>query len=270
MGKPHKHGGGHALGFADNGAMIASKKFHVLIVEDDAVMRENLVLQIQQQEGLILAGATCDAQGALALLAKVQVDYAFIDIGLPDLSGIELIRRIGQLHPACDCLVISVFGDEESVVQALCAGAAGYLLKEPQMLNLADALSCLRTGGSPISPLIARKVLHNVRRTALRDSSIGTSSGTTSTSTTSAVAATFHALKTTYAPEPEDAGLLSKREQELLLLISRGYKYEESAALMRISVSTVQSYIKTIYRKLAVRSKTEAVFEARSRRLLDG
>jgi DNA-binding NarL/FixJ family response regulator len=257
LGKSHKHGGGHVFGFADNGEMHGSKKFHVLIVEDDAVMRENLVLQIQQQAGLTLVGAAGYAQEALAVLAKVQVDYAFIDIGLPDLSGIELIRRIGQSHPDCDCLVISVFGDEESVIQALCAGAAGYLLKEPQMLNLADALSCLRAGGSPISPLIARKVLHQVRLLALADSSSGTPN------TTSA------ALRAPDAPAPEDARLLSKREQELLLLISRGYKYEEAAALMRISLSTVQSYIKAIYRKLAVRSKTEAVFEARSRNLLD-
>jgi len=221
--------------------MSNGKPLRILIVEDDAVMRKNLALQIGQQPDLTLVGAATHAQEALDLMARTVVDVALIDIGLPDLSGTELIERIGQTCPACDCLVISVFGDEETVIQALCAGAGGYLLKEPQMVNLIGAVHSLRAGGSPISPLIARKVLHKVR--------------------------TMEA-HTTPVPEAQDSGLLSKREQELLLLLSRGYKYEEAAGLMGISVTTVQTYIKAIYRKLAVRSKTEAVHEARVRGLL--
>jgi DNA-binding NarL/FixJ family response regulator len=207
----------------------------VALVEDDDEARKRLVASIQSDSSLQLAGVYRDGAEALAGLAKSAPDVFLVDLGLPDLNGLELVRRIASRHPKCDILVITIFGDEESVIGALEAGARGYVLKGALEHDIAADIRHLRNGGSPLSPVIARQVLKRL------------------------------------VPEhstPVSDGLLTPRESEILNAIARGFSYAETAGLLHISVQTVHSHLKNIYKKLAVHSKTEAVFEADRRRLL--
>jgi len=207
----------------------------VALVEDDDEARKRLVASIQSDASLRLIGEYRNGAEALAGLAKAAPDVFLVDLGLPDMHGLELVRRVSSKHPACDILVITIFGDEESVIGALEAGARGYLLKGALENDIASDIRHLRNGGSPLSPVIARQVLKRL------------------------------------VPEPNPPApdaLLTPRESEILNAIARGFSYAETAGLMRISVQTVHSHLKNIYKKLAVHSKTEAVFEADRRRLL--
>lgn len=207
----------------------------VALVEDDDEARKRLVASIGADSSLKLVGEFATGAEALEGLARSAPDVFLVDLGLPDMHGLELVRRISSQHPACDILVITVFGDEESVIGALEAGARGYLLKGALEHDIADDIRHLRNGGSPLSPVIARQVLKRLvpERTA-----------------------------------PLSGVLLTPRESEILNAIARGFSYAETAELLRISVQTVHSHLKNIYKKLAVHSKTEAVFEADRRRLL--
>jgi len=207
----------------------------VALVEDDDEARRRLVASIRSDPSLRLIGEFRSAAEALAGLATAVPDVFLADLGLPDMNGLELVRRVSSKHLECDILVITIFGDEESVIGALEAGARGYLLKGALEHDIADDIRHLRNGGSPLSPVIARQVLKRL------------------------------------VPErsaPTSAALLTRRESEILNAIARGFSYAETAGLLRISVQTVHSHLKNIYKKLAVHSKTEAVFEADRRRLL--
>ena len=163
------------------------------------------------------------------------VDVLLTDLGLPDGSGLEVIRHATRLNPACEPLVISMFGDEDNVLASIEAGALGYIHKDSTPDDIAQTILDMRAGASPISPMIARRVLakdQSDRRQQDR------------------------------ATPPVPRGLLSPREQEVLALISRGFSYAEIARLQALSVHTVQTHIKNLYGKLSVHSKSEAVFEA--------
>jgi DNA-binding NarL/FixJ family response regulator len=222
--------------------------WNVLIVEDDASMREFLGSSVAHSGDLVLAGSVGNVADARTWLAAAgrQVDVVLTDLGLPDGSGLEVIRLTGHLHPACDALVISVFGDDENVLASIEAGAVGYIHKDAAPDDIAQTVREMKAGASPISPMIARRVL-----------------------------AKYVALRAELEPTPRprtlgDAVSLSPREQEVLELIARGFSYAEIARVKEVSVHTVQTHIKNLYRKLAVRSKNEAVFEATQLGLLDG
>lgn len=206
----------------------------IALVEDDDEARKRLVASIRSDSTLKLVGEFASGNQALAGLASAAPDVFLVDLGLPDMPGLEIVKRIAATHPACDILVVTVFGDEESVIGALEAGARGYLLKGALEHDIAEDIRHLRNGGSPLSPVIARQVLKR-----------------------------FVPAKAAPAE-----GLLTPRETEILNAIARGFSYAETAALLHLSVQTVHTHLKNIYRKLAVHSKTEAVFEADRRRLL--
>jgi len=201
----------------------------VAIVEDDAETRAHIAHSVRADAELRLAGEYATAGDALTGLARSLPDVVLIDLGLPDMSGLELIRIVARQYPACEILVFTAFGDEAHVFACLEAGARGYLLKGNLSHDFRLDIRDLKAGGSPLSPLIARHLLKKMEKPALAK---------------------------------DDAGRLSPREQEILNAISRGYTYAEAAELLGISVATVHTHLKRVYRKLAVRSKTEAIFEA--------
>jgi len=207
----------------------------VALVEDDDEARKRLVASIRTDPSLRLAGEFRTGAEAIAGLAVEVPDVFLVDLGLPDMPGLEIVRHIASQHPSCDILVVTIFGDEESVIGALEAGARGYLLKGALERDIAIDIRHLRNGGSPLSPVIARQVLKR--------------------------------LVPGRSAQPAGA-LLTPRESEILNAIARGFSYAESANLLHISVQTVHTHLKNIYKKLAVHSKTEAVFEADRRRLL--
>ena len=217
----------------------------VLLVEDDPATSARLQSALASLPGIQVMAACARRASACEWLAAHEPDVLLCDLGLPDGSGIDVIRHARRLYPRCDCMVITMFGDEANVLASIAAGATGYLLKDESDDNLRASVLALRAGGSPMSPVIARKVI-----TRLRSASVPG------------------------IPAPDTQGApgmdvtLSARETEVLDLISRGYTYAETAGHLAISVHTVQAHIKNIYGKLAVNSRTEAVFEAHKLGLL--
>jgi DNA-binding NarL/FixJ family response regulator len=201
----------------------------VVVVEDDPGFLAAFTHAIEGAEGLHLAGTAATVSQGRALLERADPDVLLVDLGLPDGNGIELIRACRKAHPRCDVMVTTVFGDEAHVIESIEAGATGYLLKDSSSGEIAEQIRMLHGGGSPISPVIARRLLTRfVPPTASRP---GTD--------------------------------LSARELEVLNLITRGFTFDEISRLLSVSSHTVSTYVKRIYAKLEVGSKTEAVYEAR-------
>lgn len=214
--------------------------WQVLIVEDDPQMRAFFSASVAGSSRLSLAGVLASVADAKAWLntPERRVDVLLVDLGLPDGSGLELIRHAARTHPECEALVVSMFGDETNVLASIEAGALGYIHKDATPDDIAQTILEMKAGASPISPMIARSVL-----------------------------AKYRMLQR--PPKVEDDGVdgeasvgLSPREQEVLNLISRGFSYAEIAQLQGVSVHTVRTHIKNLYGKLAVHSRSEAVFEA--------
>ena len=217
--------------------------FTVLIVEDQVRFREAFVHSLAHVDDIELLGIAPDLPQGMRMFDQLQPDVLLVDLDLPGGSGIELIRHAAQTRPRCEVMVISVFGDEQHVLSSIEAGATGYLLKDSLALDLPCQLRSLRAGGSPISPLIARRLLTRLAPTA--------ASASPSPST---------------APidmSDEDAVALSEQESRVLQLAAKGFTFDEIAQFLQVSPHTVTTYVKRVYRKLHVRSKTEAIYEAR-------
>jgi DNA-binding NarL/FixJ family response regulator len=208
----------------------------LIVVEDDAAFQDLFRGALAQAPGIDLVGIFDRGATAIEALREHIPDVLLVDLGLPDMSGLEVIRACAATHPQCEIMVITVFGDERHILQSIEAGATGYLLKDAMPEDLAAQIHTLRAGGSPISPVIARQLLS--RHSAPR------------------------------AGVAQDAAQLSERECEVLRLVAKGYTFAEIAGLLAISAHSVMTYVKRIYRKLQVNSKTEAVYEARKLGLL--
>lgn len=220
--------------------------WRVLVVEDDAQMREFFAASVSRCAGLQLVGAAGSVAEARAWLDNDanMVDVLLTDLGLPDGSGLEVIRHATRLHPRCEPLVISLFGDEDNVLASIEAGALGYIHKDSAPDDIAQTILEMKDGASPISPMIARKVLAKYASRARPGDAAPTPEPVAP------------------AKPPSEGPLLSPREHEVLMLIARGFSYAEIARLQSVSVHTVQTHIKNLYSKLSVHSKNEAVFEA--------
>lgn len=202
----------------------------LLIVEDEARTRARLAQVIAAQPHFLLAGAAATLAEARTAIAAQVPEVLLLDLGLPDGSGIELIVETRRLARPPEVLVISVMGDEGSVLAAIQAGAGGYLLKDSEDAAVVAAIEQLLQGGAPLSPSIA---VHLMRR-----------------------------LQAPADPAARAAPELSARETELLRLIAKGLSYEEVAQLTGLRYNTIASYAKELYRKLQVRGRAEAAFEA--------
>ncbi|HEX7643547.1 MAG TPA: response regulator transcription factor [Burkholderiaceae bacterium] len=225
-------------------ASATANPIKVLIVEDDAVTRRALSLAIESSPELKLVGALDAVKPAVEWLATGQIDVLLTDLGLPDGTGIDVIRACVRHLPKCDIMVITMSSDDDNVLACIEAGASGYVLKDAGRLDVVNAVLELRAGGSPMSPIIARKVLARarVRDEAKKEEGLAAD-----------------------APPPV---ALTKREAAILDLIARGDSYGDVAKQLSLSVGTVQTHIKNIYDKLSVHSRGEAVFEAHRRGLL--
>ena len=223
------------------------KSINVVIVEDDAVTRKVLSAAIESEPSLQLVGAFDSVRPALKWLESTPVDLLLTDLTLPDGSGIDVIRACVGYWPQCGIMVITMSSDEDSVLACIAAGAGGYVLKEAGRVDIVRALMDLHSGGSPISPLIARKVLARMR------------DGLPSNPLAAAAAA---------AAADGERVALTRREAAILNLIARGDSYSDVARELGVSVCTIQTHAKNIYAKLSVHSRGEAVFQAQRRGLL--
>lgn len=221
--------------------------FSVLIVEDQARFRDAFTHALGSVPDIELLGIAPDLPQGRRMFDQLQPDVLLVDLDLPGGSGIELIRHAAQTRPQCEVMVISVFGDEQHVVASIEAGATGYLLKDSLALDLPGQLRSLRAGGSPISPVIARRLL--VR---LAPGAPGAQGGQGPSPEAMAAALT-----------DEEVVALSEQESRVLHLAAKGFTFNEIAQFMQVSPHTVMTYVKRVYRKLHVRSKVEAIYEAR-------
>jgi DNA-binding NarL/FixJ family response regulator len=169
-----------------------------------------------------------------------------VDLGLPDGSGLELIAHIHQHMPGCESMVLTVFGDESHVISSIEAGATGYLTKDTRTADILDRLKQLRAGGSPISPVIARRLLNRFRGVATPDQ-----------------------LPTSKTAVNQEFTPLSEREQQVLEMVAKGFMQAEIADILGVSINTISTYIKRIYKKLAVNSRTSAVHRANALGLIN-
>jgi DNA-binding NarL/FixJ family response regulator len=207
----------------------------ILIVEDEPEFLRRFATAVAEDAALSLVAAVANGADGIAMLDQHQPDVLLIDLGLPDIKGAAVIRHAAARHPDCDVLVVTMFDDDEHVVEALEAGATGYLLKDASPERIVRSIHELREGGAPINPGIARRILARFRL-ASRPPPLA-------------------------EPAPE-ASPLTARETELLRLTAKGLTFESIGELLDISPHTVVSHVKKIYRKLAVHSRAEAVFEA--------
>ena len=204
----------------------------ILVVEDDEPTRGRLVRALAAHaEELELAAAVGTCAEALRALRSDPPEVLLVDLDLPDGHGIELIRAARALSADTQAMVVTVFGDEKSVLGAIEAGARGYLLKDESAEGVGAAILQLLAGGAPITPAIAQ---HLILRFQARPPSAGREAGPA----------------------------LSKRELEVLELVVKGFTFGEIAGLLELSPHTVGTFVRRIYRKLEVRSRGEAVFEA--------
>jgi DNA-binding NarL/FixJ family response regulator len=210
----------------------------VALVEDEPGTRERLAALIAAAPRTELVFAADTAQAMMNWLGTNSAHVLLADLGLPDRSGLDVIRHCRQVSPTTEVMVVTMFGDEANMLKAFEAGARGYLLKDGTEEDLARHVVNLYAGGSPMTPVIARQLLDRLRPVA-----------------------------PAAAAERDTIGITA-REQEILSMLSRGYTYAEVASLLGLAMSTIQSHVKNIYSKLSVHSRAEAVFEARQLGLL--
>ena len=201
-------------------------KIRLSIVEDDEPIRQILGEIVRGAAGLELVSVFVDAESALEALPRDQPDVVLMDINLPKLSGVECVRRLRPLVPRTQFLMLTVYEDADHIFAALAAGATGYLLKSTRRAELLTAIQQVVDGGSPMSSGIARKVVQSFSRADSPRSELET---------------------------------LSPREQSVLSLLAQGLLYKEIADSLAISVPTVNTYIRRIYEKLHVRSRSQAI-----------
>jgi DNA-binding NarL/FixJ family response regulator len=217
----------------------------ILLVEDDAMTRQRLRELLAGRADARIAGSCASVREATQWLELHRPDIVLVDLGLPDGSGLEVIRCAARRHPGCDILVITVFGDAAHVVDAIEAGATGYLLKDSSLEHIGEHLSYLRLGGSPLSPRVAKLLIR--RQAAAASAPVGAAAAT--------------------EPVP---GPISDRELEVLIGIAKGFSYVEVATALAISANTVRTHVRSLYGKLAVNSGSEAVYEYNQWRLTHG
>jgi DNA-binding NarL/FixJ family response regulator len=200
----------------------------LIIVEDDPILLESLKLILGGEAGITVAGAFGSAEDALSGLRKASPEVMLTDLGLPGMSGIELIKKAKDDMPSLEIMTHTVFEDRENVFAAIKAGASGYILKGSSPREIVEAIYEIHKGGAPMSPKIARKVIHE-----FQDENV------------------------------EDQYILSQRERDIVKCIEQGLTYKEISLRLKISSHTVHTHIKNIYEKLQAKDRSEALVKAR-------
>jgi len=203
----------------------------ISIVEDNDKLRATLAKVIGRTEGLRFVSDYANAEDALADLPKVKPDVVLMDINLPGMNGVECVRKLKPLLPQTQVMMLTVYEDTENIFNALAAGASGYMLKRTPTKELVAAIHEMQRGGSPMTTHIARLVVQSFQKSAAAAPAAGKS----------------------------ELSELSEREQQVLDLLSQGLIYKEIADKLNIGYESVHTYIRRIYEKLQVRTRTEAV-----------
>ena len=211
-----------------NVAAVDVMPIRVAIVDDDEGIRASLVNMLGRSADCRPVCNYADAESALADLPSHKPDVVLMDINLPHIDGIECVRRLKEQLPSTQFVMLTVYGDSDRLFRSLMAGASGYLLKRAPSTGLLAAIREVRAGGSPMTPQIARRVVQHFRRVP------------------------------EVAPELEK---LTPREKEILAQLAQGFLYKEIGDNLGISMDTVRTYIRKVYEKLQVHSRTAAMIK---------
>jgi DNA-binding NarL/FixJ family response regulator len=201
-------------------------QIRIAVIEDDASLRQILCEWFRRAEGFSCVFDVGSAEQAIERLAQAEPDVTLVDINLPRMSGVEVVRRMKSKMHKTQFLMLTVYDDANHVFEALAAGASGYLLKRTPKAQLLEAVREVHAGGSPMTSSIARIVVQSLRRPSGDGS--------------------------------QEEGL-SRREAEVLNLLAKGFLYKEIADFLQISLPTVSTYVRRIYEKLHVHSRAQAV-----------
>lgn len=213
-----------------------SAAIRVLLVEDQDPVRTSLERIVTEAPGLALAASVASGEAALEAFAEARPSVVLCDLGLPGIDGVETCSRLKTLSPEVEVLMFTVSDDDDDVLAAVQAGAAGYLLKGSPSAKITEAIEEVHRGGTVIQPNLARRLLSHFRQTA----------------------------------EPEDEGRsLTPRETEILQLIGKGLSNREAAEVLQLSRSTVRTHLENIYEKLDVTNRVEAVTEGLRKGLIE-
>ncbi len=222
-----------------------SDAIRVMVVEDQPRILEPLLKLLRSFPMVEIVGTASSGEIALEKVDESHPEVILCDLGLPGISGIEVIRQVKARSPGIEILVFTVFEEEEQVVAAIRAGASGYLLKGAPATKIVEAIEEVRAGGTVIQPSLARKLLHHFR------------------------APEAPADPVPLSPLDEGGRRLSPRETEILQLIAKGLTNPEVADLLSLSRSTIRTHLEHIYDKLEVTNRVEAVTEGLRKRLIE-
>ncbi len=213
----------------------ADGRIRVAIVEDDRPTREGLGMLINGTPGYHCVGTYRTVEDALRAISRDVPDVLLLDINLPGMPGSEGVKPLKQRLPPMEVLMLTVYAEQDKVFESICNGASGYLLKETPPAKLLEAISEAHRGGAPMSPEIARKLVTLFQKTG---------------------------------PTEKIEEQITPQEARLLKLLSEGYSYQGAAERLNISVNTVRDYVRSIYEKLHVHSKSAAVTKALRSRII--
>jgi len=216
--------------------MSNKNDIRVTIFEDNKQLRESLSFVVDSTPGFTCTGAFHDCNDLDICMEVSKPDVVLMDIEMPGLNGIDAVKILRQKYPAVQVLMQTVFQDDDNIFRAVCAGASGYILKNTSPAQYMEAISDVYAGGSPMTGLVARRVLE---------------------------------LFSKYVPQKmENDYQLSEREKEILQLLAQGKSYKQIAAALNLAYETIRSHMKRIYTKLHVNSNTEAVLKVINERLV--
>ncbi|MEO1227413.1 MAG: response regulator transcription factor [Myxococcota bacterium] len=208
----------------------------VLVVEDQPKILKGQIKLLREFDEIEIVGEALSGESALDKIPEVQPEVLLLDLGLPQMSGIDVTRKVRAEHPEIEVLIFTIFDEEEKVTEAIMAGAAGYLLKGTPVEKIVEAIRDVKAGGAVIQPNLARALLRLIGQ--------GTTSGPR------------------FTPQPGDAiHVLTERELEILQIIAKGLSNNEAAKVLGLSKATIRTHLEHIYEKLDVTNRVEAVTE---------
>jgi DNA-binding NarL/FixJ family response regulator len=211
------------------------KQVKFLLFEDNADLREGLKEMLECEKEFKVMGQFSNCDNVVAATRRYKPDIALMDIDMPGTNGLDGLRAIKSENPEIKVLMLTVFDDNDKILSAICLGADGYLLKSTPLEKIIEAVKDVLHGGAPLTPTIAKKILHIIPKTTLS------------------------------VKEEEE---LSPKEKEILQLMVQGYSYKMIAGTLNKSIETVRYQIKAIYRKLQVGSMSEAIIKTINKRIL--
>ncbi|MCB0668529.1 MAG: response regulator transcription factor [Saprospiraceae bacterium] len=204
----------------------------IILFDDNQNLRESIRVLLDSEPDLEVTGDYGSAENIVEIINTVPAQVIIMDIDMPGINGIEAVRLVKALKPSLEIIMLTVFEDEERLYASICAGASGYLLKMQSLVKLPQSIREVKAGGAPMSPGIARKMIGH------------------------------------FQSNPEIEYRLSEREKEILQWLVKGYSYKMIAANTSISIETVKTHLKNVYKKLHVNCATEAVAKVLKEKLI--